>query len=387
MIEIPIKIKLSDVDKIQKKILEGNNLPFVLPSAVDSLSIALLPTIIELFAFWNKRHKSAPIIIPLDSNDSDFEILLERYLANYIPYACLLIGYSKDVTDRNGISIKVKVNNPLNIVIDAVKNSRPLVNKRELLLPCFDHFLTPGLLKQFYKGDVLIPKEDFYSEILRLLQLIANNNPQLISEALKKHSEDLCKIVYEAFKNTDDWAKSKGAARIRGVYLKYHEKKKQQLIEYSEGNEGLRKYFGSDLHDYTGNSILHFLEITVFDNGPGLFNTYMKNSLIDNEKINSELLVYKLCLIKNNSGGHRNNARGIGLDKILSSLDGKGFFMFRTGRMFLYRNLIDDRYIETEDPLDIVLYDWFNNSATDFTSFVNTDGAQFTFLFPLKFKI
>lgn len=78
--------------------------------------------------------------------------------------------------------------------------------------------------------------------------------------------------------------------------------------------------------------------------------------------------------------------KGIGLDRILSILDKKGFLRIKTGSLCVYRNLITHNHkeLDNEDVNSMELFDWNKNSNTDYTSFKNAKGAVVTIIYPLS---
>ena len=87
--------------------------------------------------------------------------------------------------------------------------------------------------------------------------------------------------------------------------------------------------------------------------------------------------------------GLEKDDKGIGLDRILSILNKKGFLRIKTGNICVYRNLIthNHREIDKEDIGSMELFDWIKNSNSDYTTLKNAKGAVVTIIYPLSITV
>lgn len=129
---------------------------------------------------------------------------------------------------------------------------------------------------------------------------------------------------------------------------------------------------------------LYFLEVSVFDSGIGFVDKF--KSLNPSTQLTDAEIV-KTCMIKHNTSakGLGKDDKGIGLDRVLHTLDLKGFLLISTGRLRLYRDLISNRYLELEkgDVSKMELFDWQKNSNTKYNRYPNVSGSVITILYPL----
>ncbi|MEQ9229098.1 MAG: hypothetical protein RIF46_00335, partial [Cyclobacteriaceae bacterium] len=77
---------------------------------------------------------------------------------------------------------------------------------------------------------------------------------------------------------------------------------------------------------------------------------------------------------------------GIGLDRMLSVLDGKGFLRIKTGSLCVYRNLISNPYEKLSNYESMYLTDWDTHSRTDFPSKIASTGTAISIIYPLVYN-
>src|SRR5690606_26044726 len=106
---------------------------------------------------------------------------------------------------------------------------------------------------------------------------------------------------------------------------------------------------------------------------------------LNESKAKNDVGVIKECLIRNNTTakGLNKSEKGKGLDRILKTLDGKGFLRIRTDKYSVYRDLIQDRYLKTSKIDDIVLCDWKTNASDTFKEMQYASGTVITIIYPL----
>lgn len=198
-------------------------------------------------------------------------------------------------------------------------------------------------------------------------------------------------IIYELMKNTYEWGRSDENGipfnpSLRGLIIKFFKKQREKFIEEYASTPFIKEYFSSEVHKENTNQELYFLEISVFDTGAGLVNKFKSTNDVLPDVLDVDII--KRCLIKHNtsSTGINRANKGIGLDRILQTIDKKGFLRIRTDKYSLYRNLITDNYAHTSDENNIVLNDWTSGSQTSFNQLNYSSGTAISIFYPLSTK-
>ena len=168
--------------------------------------------------------------------------------------------------------------------------------------------------------------------------------------------------------------------------MKFHKKPINKFIEQFQGYAGLVQYFNSDFK-VNEQAELYLLEISILDSGPGFVKRY-KNISDYNLNINEEVEIIKQCLYRHNTsvGGFRGEIKGVGLDRVLQTLDGKGFVRIKTGRADVFRDMKNNRYHHHNAAKEIQLNDFQNNSTNDFTIYPATEGTLLSIFYPLEYN-
>src|SRR5690606_4573893 len=149
-----------------------------------------------------------------------------------------------------------------------------------------------------------------------------------------------------------------------------YKKTRSALLEDFKSHKGLTTYFKNSVLKENVKSEIYFLEIDVFDSGVGFVEKY--KSLNKTESL-SDIEIIKKCLIKHSTSakGLEKGNKGLGLDRILTILDGRGFLRIKTGKSCVYRDLINRPYkkLNTNDIDTMELFDWKSNNNSDYTEF------------------
>ena len=261
----------------------------------------------------------------------------------------------------------------------------------KLLLTNFDHLAEDrGILPCFEINGSFIQNEAKLANSLKngLKQVLSfSQNAEKIYDFYK---DELIGITYELMKNTFEWGKDDEDRvpldpNIRGLLIRFYKKTRVKLNEEFGGHTGLSEYFKSDVLKENVNSELLFLEIDVFDSGVGFASKY--KSLNPGDNLN-DIDIVKKCLIKHNTSakGLERDDKGIGLDRILTILNKKGFLRIKTGTVCIYRNLISHPYkkVNKDGISEMDLFDWKKNSDKEYTSFQESKGSVITIIYPLS---
>lgn len=395
-IKINKSIKLDDVEQLYTQLYQHIKLDIVvdvlLPVDLDSSYIGIVPSLYQFVFTWMRYEKSGKLLLDISKPQAtDYDELYENELI--FPLVCL-VWNKNEIFDKTGeINLRTYLRNSNTIYFNKMKAVTAQKNWK-LLLTNFDHLSEDrGILPCFEINGAFTANETSLSNNLRvgIEQLLSYSH-----DAKKSYGEiniHLMGIVYELMKNTFEWGKKDENnvpldPSIRGLLIKIYKKTRPKLIEEFKNHKGLSTYFKSNILKENSLSAIYFLEIDVFDSGIGFVKKY--KSLNPSEKL-SDIDIIKKCLIKHNTSakGLEKDDKGIGLDRILTILDGKGFLRIKTGNNSVYRNLISNPYkkIEKESVADMELFDWKNNSNEIYTNYPQAEGSVITIIYPLSFNL
>lgn len=392
VIVIKPSVKVSDFDQLYKElyfiISHGGNIDLELPIKINHNFFSLTPTLVQFIATWVRSAHFGKLYLDVDENEVALKQLYEQ---EHIFPVLALIWNDIQIVNKKDKNLRSILRPYQNDFILNMRGIRP-VKGDKMLLVNLDHFEKYlGALPVFEQKGEFITNEERLSESLKTPifdQVLKNAKNSRIT--LDNDYTQIAGIIYELIKNTYDWARTdkKGtplSPNIRGLYLRFFKKKRSLLLEEYEKDLPMRHYFQDDIMFQTNEvGQIYFLEISVFDSGIGLIQKFVdpeNNSLGDID-------IIKKCLVKyqTSSQGLLKEKKGIGLDRILKTIDKKGFLKIRTDKYCLYRDMIKNPYktISREDYNDVELMDWSNLSAINFTPGFECAGTSISILFPLS---
>ena len=338
-----------------------------------------------LFLFLSTLRSNSPnceIAFDIGKNNQDFA-------PSYLNLIISALFWNK--IKGNKLKIKLRENNQ--VVIKAFDDIEVLKSNNQFASFNFDHFgVENGLRKQYYESngefiDDLKNMNDYVDDIIQATSIAF---PNRFNKA-KKIKSDLSKVFLEALKNTDEWAtsdlfKERIEPNARGVYMKLVIQNVNNLTKQMKGNWGLTKYFKHKLHKPENDlhKRIFLIEITFVDRGVGLASRFSGKEY-KKLSIEEEANFIKQCLVKHNTSvtGSLEVKKGHGLDRILNTLNHKGFLWIRSGRLSVYRDLIDAPHpnnIKSAD--DIFLLDSKNGNST-YTEYPLVKGTMITMYYPV----
>lgn len=132
-----------------------------------------------------------------------------------------------------------------------------------------------------------------------------------------------------------------------------------------------------------------FVEISIIDSGLGYkarWNADYGSVPSDiNDTLSNEYNILKKCFMFRQTSS-MSTTKGNGLPVVLDRLSKlRGFMKIRSGRLSLYRNFVNDPYIDEEDCL---FSDWSTSTSNSnqFTEMPNVAGVAVTLMIPLEAK-
>jgi len=265
-------------------------------------------------------------------------------------------------------------------------NTLPLI-KRQLQLFCVDHsipeFRFPGF---FYDRSCSPPTMRDRDSFLSLFYKYCseNNINKISSEAVISIS----RLMHELTINTDQHALSDENNQVldrsvRGILINHHLYRRDQEIQLINYYKDLKEYISTLKEDFDKKDLpLQFLEITVFDSGPGISKRYKELSDLSSVSIYDEFRVLTEAYQKGASSKKYNDMEyGKGTYRALQAISkNKGFISLRSGRLRVKRNLLTHPY--SDGPIE--LFDGVSNVTDSITQMGEVVGSHYVIIVPLN---
>lgn len=405
IIKIDKNIKLEDIESCYNELhgyMEKQlHVDLSLPKVLEHNYFGLIPSLYQFAVTWVRYSNSGKLLLDIENiAETDLAKLYE----NELLFPLISLVWNKnEVYNKSGSSnLRTFLKKYNQIVFEKMKGVRQVnlfnesinpsaLKGSNLLLTVFDHLPEQhGILPCFeVNGEFVRNESIFGNNLLPGISQVLQYSKELISN-FNLASKDIIGITYELMKNTYEWAKDDENRvpidpSLRGLIIRYYKKRRASLLEDFNKHIGLTNYFQSNFLKENSQNELYFLEISVFDSGIGFIDKFKSLNLTETL---SDIDILKKCLIVHNTSakGLDKDDKGIGLDRILTILDKKGFLRIKTGNLCVYRNLIthNHRELEKEDVNSMELFDWNKNSNTDYTTFNNAKGAVVTIIYPLS---
>lgn len=395
-IQISKNISLEDIESIYQElyryIKNDVTVDLLLPKELDNNYVGLVPALYQYVITWVRYSKSGKLLLDVDDPEkADFEKLYENELL--FPIVSLTWNKNGVFNKKGDINLRAYLK-PFNTKFFDKMKSVEALKGWKILLTNFDHLTEDrGILPCFEINGTFVTNETKLSNSLNpaLKNVLSfSRDAENSYNQIKKH---LIGITYELMKNTFEWAKEDESKvsldpNIRGLLIRFYKKTRNKLNEEFKTHKGLKEYFSSNILKENAKSELFFLEIDVFDSGVGFVKKF--RSLNTDQNL-TDIDIVKKCMIKHNTSakGLDRDDKGIGLDRMLTILDGKGFLRIKTGSVCLYRNLISHPYkkLNKECISDMELFDWDKNTNNQYSSYLETEGSVITIIYPLSFEL
>lgn len=254
---------------------------------------------------------------------------------------------------------------------------------------CVDHLYPLGLLPQFYQIDTDAPErlkeeEDFIIASQRMIKSVTSRLRSNIS--IDDITQvNLGTILYELISNTHYWAREDPSGvdldkSVRGVSIAMIVGTRIRPLD----RHTLPKPLCSYLEQQVSNSLYggRYLEVSVFDTGPGFFQRWIGHSFNRSDTLDTELAVLRRCLAKHSSRSML-STHGVGLHLVLRTLSNvRGFLLIRSGRLCVFRDLASHSYEAKRAVREPFLLDWHTNSRI-FTQLLPVEGVVLTMIIPI----
>jgi len=217
-----------------------------------------------------------------------------------------------------------------------------------------------------------------------------------------RRTDEISTILFELFKNTHDHARFnvKGGVigeSIRGVYSRFYpignfrelSSQDQDLNPVDNYLRALvRPTFDFQQRQPRKRDISGFLELSVFDTGPGLAAKWLGREISSCDP-EAQYDAVVNCFAKGSSSS-REGGRGFGLWRVLQQLRQiKGFIRVRTNQLHIYRqyaqleDLLKEQHADGHVTPKEKLLDWRRQYTTNPSQYPSVDGTLISILLPL----
>lgn len=389
MMRLAGNISIPKIQNLYSELASSNDtvIDVHLPKKIEKLDFGLLFSFLQFLSTWVRNNHSGKLHLPVNNTEEAIEYLDN----NEFVYPSIVLAWEKEIVNANGESIKSELKNPSKEYF----NRMDYFDLKGTSVPiyCFDHDKSNrGLSRHFYKNfRELVNETTLGFNLFNAFKKVGDFNKGAFRTGVKGHYDDFIAIIHELFMNTHEHAKTNELGynlypNIRALQLKFHKKPINKFIEQFQDYTGLNLYFNSGF-SVNPQGELYLLEISILDSGPGFVKRYKKVS-DNNLNISEEVEIIKQCLYRHNTSadGFRGEIKGIGLDRVLQTLDGKGFVRIKTGRADVFRDMKNNRYHHHDNASEIQLNDFQNNSTNDFTVYPAAEGTLLSIFYPLEFN-
>ncbi|MBS3914317.1 MAG: hypothetical protein KG003_07440 [Bacteroidetes bacterium] len=388
MIKIPGNISLPKIKNLYSELSNSGEdiIDVYLPKKIEKMDLGLLFSYLQFLATWVRDSRSGNLHLPIHTAEE-----VEDYLENNeFVYPSIVLAWEKEIVNADGKHIKGDLKNPSKDYF----NRMDFFDLKGTSVPiyCFDHDKSNrGLSRHLYKNFRELANETTLGfNLFNAFKKAGDFNKGALRAGIKGSYDDLIAIIHELFANTHEHAKTNELGynlypNIRALQLNFHKKPINKFIEQFQDYEGLVQYFNSGFNTNEQGE-LYLLEISILDSGPGFVKRFKKISDY-NLNISEEVEIIKQCLYRHNTSaeGFSGETKGIGLDRVLKTLDGKGFVRIKTGRADVFRDMRNNQYHHHQTAEEIQLNDFQNNSTNDFTINLAAQGTLLSIFYPIEY--
>lgn len=388
MIKISGNLSISKIQNLYSELYSSNEdlIDIQLPKKIEKIDFGLLFSYLQFLATWVRSERSSKLHLPVKNADEATQYLEN----NEFVYPSIVLAWEKEIISANGENIKNELKSPSKAYFEKMDFFD--LRGRSVPIYCFDHDKSNrGLSRHFYKSvRELVNETTLGFNLFAAFKKVGDFNKGSFRTSVKNSYDDFIAIIHELFTNTHEHAKTNELGfnlypNIRAIQLKFHKKPVPKFIEQFNDYNGLVHYFNSDFN-LNEQGDLYILEISILDSGPGLVKRY-KGISDYNLPINEEIEIIKECLYRHNTSaeGFRGEIKGIGLDRVLKTLDSKGFIRIKTGRTDIFRDMKNYRYHHHDTASEIQLNDFQSNSTSNFKVYPPSEGTLISIFYPLDY--
>jgi hypothetical protein len=356
MISIQQAISLQEIENEYSLLGSGKAEILRLPTSLKfGGGIGVSAALIQFLASWS-RQQTTPFLrlYPSPDTENTFKSLSRE------PHGMAGLYFSQKIENSNQESFSLK--HGLTFVVPQIvaMQSGDYLNTmhgRGIFLACFANARNEFIHPLYSRGtsESLRGREDFHTLTVQLIKAYAPSANRTISS---RSYIAISNLIYELFRNTDEHAQTDefGDAYIRnlrGVMVKFVTYSAEAISseigtdDFAQNMFMLRTLANQKTHKDEGGrqksaKDASFIELTVFDTGPGLVRRWLQKNEPDKNikdlNIEDEVKFVKKCF-EQHSTTKDGKGSGHGLDLVLSCLgELNAFLRLRSGRVCLVQD-------------------------------------------------
>ncbi len=397
MIELRGRSSIAEMEALVARIVSApRDADILLPNSLKQKSFAASAAYMQLLVTWARHCPDGRLRLHVQEDDGDerAQVTLERALkADHAMLAAALAG---DVRARRGIRDLTPLAAPIlrERFARMDRSGTTLRKGGKTFAMCLDDsaYEAPPLLYRDRPANLardpeLLGREGFGSLAQQIQERL---NAGIGGGGAFAGVGGLSSTLYELFKNTHEWARSDAVeipyppeSSARGVRVERHNVDAALELGMVKDQPALRDFFSHpSLAPRDGRR--RFVELTVFDSGPGVASRRLlvKHPERADPDVGAELSTLRECLRKHVTSSTE-DAQGVGLHKVCKDLtDLSAFLWLRTGRLSLYRDFVAMPYDPEADADEPYLLDW-SAGLGGVTENAPATGSFFTALLPI----
>lgn len=398
MISVRQDFPLQDFERFLSLIDNPNHHDIQIPNKIKSNAVGAVAAVIQLIITWSRRNPSE-VALRLHA-DNEMDEAAKKFAET--PFGLVALNMAQNIVSRSG--------NPLSRR-EALKSSLQYVR-------CM-HSGELSALKEYNKSILPVICIDNASDLRRPVRLYRRDADEVRSReaftALTRNCfhelaririkdcdsqiRDIASFVYEAFQNTHEHAQTdmdgnRYLKSSRGVIFSFQSSSLDRLSSSNIESRALTEYFQGIQLRREHHSDAHFAEVSVFDSGPGLAQSWLshgdetiRNTLrlrpqLGSISVGVEYGAVMECLNKGKTTKDSIN-RGNGLYRIMQVVKRNGgMIRMRTGRLSLMKSFLET---SGEDliPRDLMMED-ISSGVIPTQARPWADGCVITVLLPLN---
>lgn len=393
MLILPTALSIQSIEHLSADAQLPSSARLQLPAKLlNGGSPGLQAAIIQLLTTWSNTHDE-PILCLTEQQFKNGVLSNDVFRTAYGLNALLLA--SKVVSSSNQPVPQQVISEYVNAALDPMERQKYADTLRGpgALLECVtngsNEFISP--FYQFNRPGGLRPKSAFHqiSE-----DLLASCNQTLARRIPKSAADSIGNLLYELLKNTDEHARediygNEITPSVRGVLIRLADLGKPKIDESTTfGDAALATYFSLAMlkqgparkEAKAAVDKSPFIELSVFDAGPGLAmrwaNAKLGISSLDEISLEQELGWVTECFdLHKTTKTARESGRGLA-EAVSTFLTLKAFVRLRTGRLCLVQNFLKDKPAATSS---------FSPNHWDIKNKLlpQVSGTCFTIIFPI----
>ncbi|RRH68310.1 ATP-binding protein [Falsigemmobacter faecalis] len=398
MISVKQDFPLQDFERFLGLIGEPGHHDIQIPNRVKSNAVGSAAALIQLIITWARRNNAGEALRLHADNEMD---QAARKFAE-TPFGLVALNMAQRIVSRGGepLSRRETLNNSLQYVqcmhagdLSALRE----YNKSILPVICIDNASKLRRPIRLYRQDTdEVRNRDAFTSLTR------NSFRELARIRLEDESsqiEDIASFVYEAFLNTHEHAQTdvegnRYLRSSRGIVFSFQSSSLERLSSPDAESVALSEYMSGIQLRRDHHTDAHFAEVSVFDSGPGLAQSWLfnvneatRNSLKSTPQLGGISLEVEYAAVVEcfNKGRTTKTSpsRGNGLYRIMQVVKRNGgVIRVRTGRLSLMRAFAE-KSSENLTSSDLKLED-ISSGETPTEARPWADGCVITVLIPLN---